>query len=238
MTEQNFSYYLTRYFTDFLPNQKTRNQRLAAIHAFFRYIQYRDPAGFEQISRILTIPYKKVSHSPAVYMSLDEISHLFSIPDKNDKKQFREWMIMVLLYESGARIQELLDLTPAHIHWRSTTTLELHGKGNKSRVTPINNTVRTMLKRYMQIYSRKENDFLFTNSKGEKLIREGVQYIIDKYTSIAHEKNTEMFRKRITNHSFRHSKAMHLLEAGVNLVYIRDFLGHSSVITTEQYARI
>lgn len=295
MTDQNFSYYLTRYFTDFLPNQKnaaantirsyrdtfvlllkffkevyrmppenldyasftverieafldwletqrnasikTRNQRLAAIHAFFRYIQYRDPAGFEQISRILTIPYKKVSHSPAVYMSLEEISHLFSIPDRNDKKQFREWMIMVLLYESGARIQELLDLTPAHIHWGSTATLELHGKGNKSRVTPISNTVRTMLKRYMQIYPRKENDFLFTNSKGEKLTRAGVQYIIDKYTSMAHEKNPEMFRKRITNHSFRHSKAMHLLEAGVNLVYIRDFLGHSSVITTEQYAR-
>lgn len=295
MVKQNFSYYLTKYFTDFLPYQKnasantirsyrdtfvllleyfkevyrispenleyssftveriegflnwlesnrnvsikTCNQRLAAIHAFFRYIQYRDPAGFEQTSRILTIPYKKIPVSPAVYMSLDEVSFLFSIPDKTDRKQFREWMIMVLLYESGARIQELLDLTPAHIHWGNTATLELHGKGNKSRITPINHTVKTMLKKYIQIYSRQENDFLFTNNKGEKLTRAGIQYIIDKYTSMAHKKNPEMFRKRITNHSFRHSKAMHLLEAGVNLVYIRDFLGHSSVITTEQYAR-
>ncbi len=295
MVKQNFSYYFTKYFTDFLPNQKnasantirsyrdtfvllleyfkeayrispenleyssftverieeflnwlesnrnvsikTCNQRLAAIHAFFRYIQYRDPAGFEQTSRILTIPYKKIPVSPAVYMSLDEASFLFSIPDKTDKKQFREWMIMVLLYESGARIQELLDLTPAHIHWGNTATLELHGKGNKSRITPINHTVKTMLKKYIQIYSRQENDFLFTNNKGEKLTRAGVQYIIDKYTSMARKKNPGMFRKRITNHSFRHSKAMHLLEAGVNLVYIRDFLGHSSVITTEQYAR-
>jgi site-specific recombinase XerD len=295
MSNKDFSYHLTKYFTDFLPNQKnaaantissyrdtfvlllgffkevyrippenltyesftverieaflnwleternagikTRNQRLAAIHAFFRYIQYRDPAGFEQTSRILTIQYKKVPQAPAVYMSLDEISYLFSIPDKNDKKQFRDWMIMVLLYESGARIQELLDLTPTHIHWGNTATLELHGKGNKSRITPINHTVRTMLKRYLQIYPRKENDFLFTNRKGEKLSRAGVQYIIDKYTSMAHNQDPQMFRKRITNHSFRHSKAMHLLEAGVNLVYIRDFLGHSSVITTEQYAR-
>lgn len=295
MDKENFSYYLTKYFTDFLPNQKnasvntihsyrdtlvllleyfkkvykispenleyssftveriegflswleternagikTCNQRLAAIHAFFRYIQYRDPAGFEQTSRILTIPYKKIPVSPAVYMSLDEVSFLFSIPDKNDRKQFREWMIMVLLYESGARIQELLDLTPAHIHWGSTTTLELHGKGNKTRITPVNNTVKNMLKRYIQMYSKKENNFLFTNNRGEKLTRAGVQYIIDKYTAIAHRQNPDMFKKRITNHSFRHSKAMHLLEAGVNLVYIRDFLGHSSIITTEQYAR-
>lgn len=295
MNKENFSYYLTKYFTDFLPNQKnasantihsyrdtfvlllgyfkktykispenleyssftierieeflswlenernvsikTCNQRLAAIHAFFRYIQYRDPAGFAQTSRILTIPYKKVPVSPAVYMRLEEVSFLFSIPDKNDRKQFREWMIMVLLYESGARIQELLDLTPAHIHWGNTTTLELHGKGNKTRITPVNNTVKNMLKRYIQMYSKNENDFLFTNNRGEKLTRAGVQYIIDKYTTIAHDGNPDMFKKRITNHSFRHSKAMHLLEAGVNLVYIRDFLGHSSIITTEQYAR-
>lgn len=295
MIDGRFSYYLTKYFTDFLPNQKnasvntvksyrdtfvlllrfykdichippeklsygsftnekieafldwlessrnasirTRNQRLAAIHAFFRYVQYRDPAGFEQTAQILTVPYKKAPAAAPGYMSLDEVSYLFSLPDRNDKKQFRDLMIMVLLYESGARVQELIDLTPLHLHFGKTTTLELHGKGNKSRLVPLNKDVSSMLERYIRLYERETDAPLFTNRNGRKLTRAGVQYIIDKYTAMGHGNRQEMFRQHITNHSFRHSRAMHLLEAGVNLVYIRDFLGHTSVMTTEVYAR-
>lgn len=295
MADRSFSYYLTKYFTDFLPNQKnasvntvksyrdtfvlllrfykdmyhiqperlsyesftnerieafldwlensrnsgirTRNQRLAAIHAFFRYVQYRDPAGFEQIAQILTVPYKKAPVTALGYMSLDEVSYLFSLPDRNDKKQFRDLMIMVLLYESGARVQELIDLMPVHLHFGKTTTLELHGKGNKSRLVPLNRDVSSMLKKYIQIYDRNADSPLFINRNGNRLTRAGIQYIIDKYTDMGHRNKPEMFQQHITNHSFRHSRAMHLLEAGVNLVYIRDFLGHTSVMTTEIYAR-
>ncbi len=145
---------------------------------------------------------------------------------------------MVLLYESGARVQELIDLTPASIRFRSTVTVELHGKGNKTRLVPINAAAAGIVRNYIRRCERTDADKpLFVNRKGEKLTRAGIQYIIDKYVSTAGKERPDLFKKRITNHSFRHSKAMHLLEAGVNLIYIRDLLGHSSVVTTEVYAK-
>lgn len=216
----------------------TRNQRLAAIHSFFRYIQYRDPAGFEQCVQILSIPFKKVPVKPMDYMTIEEVTLLFSIPKQKDYGQLRDLAMMVLLYESGARVQELIDLTPANIRFHSTVTVELHGKGNKTRLVPINASAAAIVRNYILQCKRADADKpLFVNRKDEKLTRAGIQYVIDKYVLIAKEKRPDLFKKRITNHSFRHSKAMHLLEAGVNLIYIRDLLGHTSVVTTEIYAK-
>lgn len=296
MKSDTFSYYITKYFAEYLPNQtatsintihsyrdtfvqllefyktiyrilperleykqftierieefleylettrgigiSTRNQRLAAIHSFFRYIQYREPAGFAQCAEVLSIPFKKAPVTPMNYMSIDEVTLLFSIPDQKDKMELRDLSILVLLYESGARVQELIDLCPAHVRFGATTVVELHGKGNKTRLVPIYADAASIIKNYMSSYGRKDiSNPLFVNRKGEKLTRAGIQYIIDKYVSMAKIKRSDLFTKRITNHCFRHSKAMHLLEAGVNLIYIRDFLGHTSVVTTEIYAK-
>ena len=216
----------------------TRNQRLAAIHAFFRYVQYRDPAGFQQCTEVLAVPFKKAPVTVINYMNLEEITLLFSIPDQKEDDQLRDLAILVLLYESGARVQELLDLCPAHLRFGTTTVIELHGKGNKARLVPINADVASIVRNYIRRCKRTDaSEPLFVNRKGEKLTRAGIQYIIDKYVSIAHQKRPDLFKFRITNHSFRHSKAMHLLEAGVNLIYIRDLLGHTSVVTTEVYAK-
>jgi len=216
----------------------TRNQRLAAIHSFFRYVQYKDPSGFEQCGAVLSVPYKKAQTVPMNYLTIEEIRYLFSLPDQKSAEGLRDMSILVLLYETAARVQELIDLTPASIQYRSTTVVELNGKGNKTRLVPLNADATGIIKNYIRRHERyDENEPLFVNRRGEKLSRAGVQYIIDKYISKAHEMKPDMFKKHITNHCFRHSKAMHLLEAGVNLIYIRDFLGHASVITTEVYAR-
>lgn len=216
----------------------TRNQRLAAIHAFFRYLQYRDPAGFDQCAEVLSVPFKKVPSVPVNYMDMEETTLLFSLPDQRDPAQLRDLAMMTLLYESGARVQELIDLQPASLRFGRTYQVELHGKGDKTRLVPINAKVVTIVRNYMKQYNRQDpHEPLFVNRRGEKLTRAGVQYIIDKYIAIAKTRRPDLFQRKITNHSFRHSKAMHLLEAGVNLVYIRDFLGHTSVITTEIYAR-
>lgn len=297
MNKNAFSYYLTKYFSDYLPKQtaaspntirsyrdtfvqlmefykteyrlppekleytvftadriecfltyleetrsvgiSTRNQRLAAIHSFFRYIQYRDPAGFEQCAQVLSVPFKKVSSKPMNYLSVEEMQLLFSIPDQKKDGQLRDLAVMVLLYETGARVQELIDLCPSNLRFLSTVTAELHGKGNKTRLVPVNADAAAIVRNYIRRCNRMDvNEPLFVNRKGEKLTRAGIQYIIDKYVSIARERRPEFFRSRITNHSFRHSKAIHLLEAGVNLVYIRDLLGHTSVVTTEIYAKV
>lgn len=216
----------------------TRNQRLAAIHAFFRYLQYRDPAVFEQCAQILSVPFKKVPARPMNYLNTEEMKLLFSIPDQKKDGQLRDLAIMVLLYETGARVQELIDLCPSSIRFSTTVTVELHGKGNKTRLVPVNADAAAIVRNYIRRFNRTDTDKpLFVNRKGEKLTRAGIQYIIDKYVSTAHDQQPDLFKNRVTNHCFRHSKAMHLLEAGVNLIYIRDLLGHSSVVTTEIYAK-
>ena len=216
----------------------TRNHRLAVIHAFFRYLQYRDPAGFEQCAQVLAVPYKKAPITPMTYMTIEETRHLLSLPDQATADGLRDLAILVMLYETGARVQELIDLTPSSIRFSSINTVELHGKGNKTRLVPIDAVAANIVRNYIRRCNRDNvTEPLFVNRRGEKLTRAGIQYIVDKYVSMAQKTKPEYFQKRITNHSFRHSKAMHLLEAGVNLIYIRDFLGHTSVVTTEIYAK-
>ena len=128
----------------------TRNQRLAAIHAFFRYLQYRDPAGFEQCARILAVPFKKAPVKPMNYMSVEEVRLLFSIPDQKKDDQLRDLAILVLLYETGARVQELIDLIPPSIRFSSTVTAELHGKGNKTRLVPVNADAAAIVRNYIR----------------------------------------------------------------------------------------
>lgn len=216
----------------------TQNQRLSAIHSFCKYLQRKELSCFENCAGILTIPYKKTPEVPVTYLSIEEIHLLFSLPDTKNKKGLRDLTIMVLLYESGARVQELIELTLSQIKFGRTPSVELHGKGNKSRLVPICLNVADILKKYLISYSiDNERDFLFTNKRHESLTCAGIQYIINKYIEMGRKNNPDYYRKRISNHSFRHSKAMHLLEAGVNLIYIRDFLGHSSITTTEIYAK-
>lgn len=217
---------------------RTRNQRLAALHSFFRYLQYRDPSGFDQCKAVLSVPYKKVPAIPMSYMSVEEVQHLFSMPDQHENAGIRDLTILVTLYETGARVQELIDMCPADIRFQKTVVAELHGKGNKTRIVPINSEAAAIIRGYICRCNRSNaNEPLFVNRDGKKLSRAGIQYIVDKYVSMAREKYPGLYKTRITNHSFRHSRAMHLLEADVNLIYIRDLLGHTSVVTTEIYAK-
>ena len=216
----------------------TRNQRLAAIHSFFNYLQKQDFACYELCSDILSIEFKKIPVPVISYLSLEETNFLFSLPDVQDKHERRDLTILTLLYETGARVQELIDLKKGDVNLNSCPTVTLHGKGNKSRVVPIGKDMASILKKYISDHLITDaNGTLFTNRQHCKLSRVGVQYIIDKYVERGRSVNTKLLRGNITNHSFRHSKSMHLLEAGVNLVYIRDFLGHTSVTTTEIYAK-
>lgn len=230
-------------FLQWLENERrnsasTCNQRLAAIHSFFRYVQYKDPESFEQSSIVLSVPFRKSAPVPMNYMSLDEVKALLEKPDQSTRNGLRDMAILVILYETAARVQEFIDLKLSSIRFGSPTVITLHGKGEKTRLVPVNGEASRILKHYIQVWNITSPDEpVFINRKGEKLTRAGIQYIIDKYITTVREEHPEYFTKKITCHSFRHSKAMHLLEAGVNLIYIRDFLGHVSVTTTEIYAK-
>jgi site-specific recombinase XerD len=215
----------------------TRNQRLTAIHAFFRYIQSEDPAKLALCRDILSIRMKKHGVKPPKYLSMEAMKAILSAPDASSQTGIRDLAILCLLYDSAARVQELIELRVNDITIAKPSTVRVTGKGNKVRVIPILPETAKILEIYIKRYDLSTPDAtLFTNRSGQGLTRVGVNYILNKYVAIVMGDSPELIPISVTPHIIRHTKASHLLAAGVNLIYIRDLLGHSSVITTEIYA--
>lgn len=219
----------------------TRNLRLAALQAFFRYIQLELPEYMELSSSILAVKSKTRAETLMNYLSIEGIKVLLSMPNTNIRTGRRDLAILALTYDTGARVQEIANLTVVDVRIKKTATIMLTGKGNKSRIIPLMPQTVSLINKYMVDYKlhneTKGSTALFFNKKSEKLTRAGLSYILNKYVKNARINHNDLFPDKISMHVLRHSKAMHLLQSGVNLIYIRDFLGHSSVTTTEIYAR-
>jgi site-specific recombinase XerD len=220
----------------------TRNHRLAAIHSFMSYLQYEEIHHLDEWQRILSIKAMKDEKKSISYLTTEGIKLLLDQPDTTTRNGRRNLALLALMYDTGARVQEIIDLTPESLKTESKPyTLRLFGKGRKSRVVPLMEEQIVILKRYMEENHLFENHKLkhplFFNSRNEKLTRAGVTYILKTYVGMARQVTPELVPCIISCHTLRHSKAMHLLQSGVNLVYIRDLLGHVSIQTTEIYAR-
>jgi len=220
---------------------KTRNLRLTAMHAFFRYVEMHDPSKLALCKSILNIPMKKCSKKPPVHLSEEELKLLFAEPDVKKKGGIRDLAIMTLLYDTGTRVSELTELRIEDIRLdKRTATVRILGKGRKQRLVPISEATSDIVKVYYKsnkIDTSNQKQPLFANSQGKPLTRPGINYILDKYTQRARQHNPEKFNINVTAHVLRHSKATIMLLSDINLVYIRDFLGHASVVTTEIYAK-
>ena len=217
---------------------KSINLKLTAIRSFLKYCSEEDFELRGIYSDVCSVRKLKEEKTPIVYLQPKATAAILVAFDSKTSKHRRNRMLLILMYDTGARVQELIDLTPQSFQERPVITVELHGKGDKTRLIPLNREAYAIIKSYITQHRRtNKTEPLFVNRTGQKLTRAGIQYVIDKYVVLAREASPGLFTKRITNHSFRHSKAMHLLEAGVNLIYIRDFLGHVSVTTTEIYAK-
>lgn len=219
----------------------TRNQRLAAIHSFFRYLVIESPEKIEQVQQILNIPMKKGEKPMIKYLSLDGTKALLEQPDTTTLSGRRDGTMLTLMYDTGCRVQELVDLRVCDVSIGDSVTIKLTGKGGKSRIVPVMSPTGQLVRQYID-----ENNLgtpiyrshpLFTNRSGKKMTRAGVTYILQKYAEMANMKGHDDVDPKLTPHCLRHSKAMHLLQSGINLVYIRDLLGHADVSTTEVYAR-
>jgi site-specific recombinase XerD len=222
-------------------SHSTRNARLAAIHSFYRFLQDQNLSYFHECQRVLSIKSKKSSTKTLTYLSVEGMRLLLKQPDTTTKRGRRDLSLLSLMYDTGARVQEILDMTPSMLRLSNPATIKIIGKGKKARLVPMLNVQVDLLKNYLGENKLNEPDAgshpLFFNSRKEKLTRAGVNHIVQKYFQMACMENKMLLPEKISCHSFRHSKAMHLLQAGVNLVYIRDILGHVSVQTTEIYAR-
>ncbi len=220
----------------------TRNVRLAALHSFCSFLQYRNPIMLYEWQRILSIKAKKTAAGIAPHLSLEGLKLLLRQPGRMTRKGLRDTAILCLMYDSAARVSEVIALTPSMIRLEKPYTVKLVGKGNRSRIVPLMEDDVTILRMYMdsnRLSGLNENQKpLFFNARRERLTRAGLHYIVQCYAEMARKKSPHLIPEKISCHTLRHSKAFHLLQAGVNLVYIRDILGHSSVQTTEIYARV
>ncbi len=215
----------------------TRNNRLAGIKSFFRYVSLHEPAYLNRCSSILAIKAKKTESIPMNYLTIAAWECLLKSFNLNDLEDLRDFCIIATLYESGARVSELIIILCSEVRFETPATMILHGKGKKTRIVPIDPAISHQLKRYLKMRKMKTSEYLFTNIRGEPLTRRGVDYILQKHFSRAKAINSTLFPDKISPHCIRHSRAMHLLENNVNLIYIRDLLGHSSVTTTEIYSK-
>ena len=230
-------------FLDWLEAQRkvsvtTRNQRLAAMKAFAHYVQYRNPEYLENCTDIIAMRPKKHEKPVIPFLTEEELKALLTQPDPSTRHGLRDLTLLSLLYDSGARVQEITDLKLKDIRLTNPAMATLTGKGRKARQVPLMKETCKLLDAYIRNFNLSSEPLtspLFFNQKGQALSRYGITYILKKYVSQA---ELDSDTRKISPHVLRHTKAMHLLRAGVNMIYIRDFLGHVDISTTEVYARI
>lgn len=200
---------------------RTRNQRLAGIKSFYQYCLYYEIQNIDNINKILTIKFKKCAKPIQDYLTEEELESIFASIDTSTNKGKRDLLILVLLYDTGARSCELINLKISDINLE-TKIIKLIGKGNKERYVPIMEKTKKLLAKYININSDKNTLF---EIKSYQLIR----YLFKKINIIK--------GKKITPHTFRRTRAIHLLDKGVNVVYIQELLGHVNILTTQDYTR-
>lgn len=218
----------------------TRNVRLAAVHAFFRFLALRHPDRLEQAQRVLAIPFKRARSQPVEYLEYAEIQAVLAAVDRASPEGARDYALLTTLFNTGARVQELVDLRVRDLQLVKPYQVRLVGKGRKERVCPLWPQTAEVLKAYCRDRGRdpRAAEPLFVNRRGEALTRFGVRYILAKYFDRAKAVTPSLARKRLHPHTVRHSTAVHLLKAGVDLVTISHWLGHASVTTTNRYATV
>lgn len=215
----------------------TRNCRLAAIRSFFNFVATRDPASIAQCAEILSIPIKRGPVSEPCYLDPVEVAAILAQPDRATLEGMRDHALLSFLYNSGAQIQEALDLRPDAIRFESPGCVRLTGKGRKERVCPLWPETVMLLKRLLERQPRAADQRLFVNRYGEPLSASGVRFKLAAYVRAAAETTTTLRDKHVTPHAFRHATAVHLISAGVDVTVIRSWLGHVSLDTTNHYAR-
>ncbi len=219
---------------------RTRNARLAALHAFFRYVQTEEPAAILHCQRILAIPMQRCAPPNVQYLPSEELAVILGEPDLTTTKGRRDAVLLSLLYDTGTRAQELADLSAGDVRLESPAQVRITGKGEKKRAVPLMEQTVELLRDYMREQGLTDPSHtskpLFQNRYGRRLSRSGIRYIVEKYVDKARANGGASLPK-VSPHTLRHTKAMHLLQSGNPLVVIRDFLGHADIKSTEVYAR-
>jgi site-specific recombinase XerD len=230
-------------FLDYLEKERgceprTRNARLAAIRAFMRYVSQQEPTALALSSRVLAIPMKRFDRPLAGFLTKPELDAILNANDPGTTSGRRDRLFFNLLYHTGARVSEMLAVHRQDIQWGPIATVQLKGKGRKQRPVPLLKPIAADLKRYINELPVEPTTPLFTNRFGQQLSRSGVEMRLHLAMKTAVNQCPSLRGKRVSPHTFRHTTAMHLLEAGIDITVIALMLGHESPTTTHHYVEL
>jgi integrase/recombinase XerD len=211
----------------------TRNYRLAVVRSFVRHLLRHDVTRAEQYGRILALPSKRSSLRVARYLEPEEARAVIAAVGPQSSSSARDRTLLLFLYNTGARVSEALNVHLRELHLDHPRQVRLYGKGRKERLCPLWPETATALRQI--INSDSSDKPVFRNARGAPLSRDGVAYLLDKYVQRASETLPHLRTRHVTPHVMRHSCAVALLQAGVDVSVIRDYLGHASVATTSRY---
>lgn len=219
---------------------RTRNQRLAVLHTLFAYIATKIPERLVEAERVAAIPTKRAAPPETHFLERDEIDALFARMPTTGPLASRDRALLLFMYNTGARAQEVVDLQKSHLELLPQPRVHLHGKGDKWRVCPLwEQTARLLEGLLGERNSHDQADCpVFTSGRGEPLTRSGIYKIVRRHTKHLARKRADASPMHVSPHTFRHTTAVHLLEAGVEVNVIRAWLGHVSLETTNRYAEI
>lgn len=217
---------------------RTRNARLAAIKAFFHFLEYRAPSCLEQARRINAIPAKKTDEKLIDFLTQKEIKALLNAPDFRKISGIRDRAMFYLAYNAGLRVSELVGLRLDQLNLSSEPTIHICGKGRRERIIPLWKETATALRTWSKVRTKK-SDFVevFLNNQGKPMTRSGFEYILSKHVNIAKNNQSSLAKKRITPHILRHTCAMHTLQATHDIRKVSIWLGHADLKSTEIYLR-
>jgi site-specific recombinase XerD len=225
-------------FLDHVESQRgnsavTRNCRLAAVRSFVQHLLRQDVTRAGQYGRILAIRNKRALRRAAIYLEPEEARAVIAAVDRRSREGQRDHALLLFLYNTGARVSEALAIRACDLRFERPRQVRLLGKGQKERICPLWSETASALRRI--ILDGRTEDVLFRNACGAPLTRDGVAYLLSKYVRRAAEQSLALRKRRVTPHVMRHSCAVALLQAGIDVSVIRDYLGHASVVTTSRY---
>lgn len=227
-------------FLDHLESQRhncirSRNARLAAIRSFFHYAALQEPAALAAIQQVLAIPLKRFDRPMVGYLTLLEMQAILDAPDTTTWSGYRDYVLLSTLYNSGARVSEIIALHRIDFENTHCQAIHLRGKGRKERVVPLWKRTVNSLKKWLSQIRPEPQQPLFPNRFGQMLSRSGVESRLKMAVTSAIRSCPSLKNKTISPHIIRHTTAMHLLQAGVDLSVIALWLGHENITTTHQY---
>ena len=235
-------------FLDWLQTERgnsaaTRNQRLAVIKSFARYTAVERPEFLDQAAQILAVKQKKTPATDMGYLTAGEVKALLAEPGAATRRGLRDTVLLSTLYDTAARVQEICDLNTADVRAASPMLITLHGKGSKTRRVPLMDPTAELVQHYLDRRTPHpgvgaDAAPLFEGPHHARLTRWAVTKLLARHVQSVRRRDPAYAPGlTITPHVIRRTRAMHLLQAGVNLIYIRDLLGHADASTTEIYAR-